>query len=420
MRITVLTGGSAGDVFPYIALGLGLQDVGHKVRIVTNDFEDAIRSRGLEYTALPGSYHEFLASKEGQAAVYGGGSLKVKLNSLGIAVQTLRQALSPCWSACQDADMVIYTPLTFAGYHMAETLGIPSYQAHYLPVTPTSAFPSLLFPVRLPLGRSPLYNKLTHILAEESFWQLYRFSVNTWLRDTLKCAPLPRRNQRNTLYKQKRPVLYAYSSHVLPRPADWGDWIHVTGYWFLDHPADWSPPSDLVDFLESGSPPIYVGFGSMHIPHAEETTRQVVQALCRTKQRGILLSSQGGLCQSDLPENIFQIETIPHSWLFPRVASAIHHGGTSTLAMALRSGIPSITIPASYDQYFWSKRCFELGVGTRPIPYRELSTERLVNAIRAVSQDQDMKARAHVLGRCIREECGVKRAIEVIHHHLPD
>lgn len=36
MKITILTIGTRGDVQPFIALGLGLQQAGYKIKIVTH------------------------------------------------------------------------------------------------------------------------------------------------------------------------------------------------------------------------------------------------------------------------------------------------------------------------------------------------------------------------------------------------
>ena len=44
--------------------------------------------------------------------------------------------------------------------------------------------------------------------------------------------------------------------------SDWQN-TQVTGYWFLDAAADWTPPAALMKFLNSGKPPVYIGFGSM-------------------------------------------------------------------------------------------------------------------------------------------------------------
>ena len=83
-------------------------------------------------------------------------------------------------------------------------------------------------------------------------------------------------------------MLYCYSPAVVPKPPDWSEHAHVTGYWFLDRPPDWQPPADLVDFLESGPPPIYVGFGSMTSRDPERMSRIVLDALRQSGQRGVI------------------------------------------------------------------------------------------------------------------------------------
>src|SRR5947209_12144132 len=89
-------------------------------------------------------------------------------------------------------------------------------------------------------------------------------------------------------------------------------------------------PPDLTAFLEAGQPPVYIGFGSMSSRDPEATTGLVLKALARAGQRGVLLTGWGGLSQSDLPDDVFKIESIPHEWLFPRMTAVVHHGGAGT------------------------------------------------------------------------------------------
>jgi sterol 3beta-glucosyltransferase len=47
MWVTITTGGSRGDVQPYIALGLGLKAAGHEVRVSTQaPYAGFLRDRG--------------------------------------------------------------------------------------------------------------------------------------------------------------------------------------------------------------------------------------------------------------------------------------------------------------------------------------------------------------------------------------
>ena len=61
MKITILAIGTRGDVQPYIALGLGLRAAGNDVRIAAaSNFEQFIRSYGLEYARLEGNFRELM------------------------------------------------------------------------------------------------------------------------------------------------------------------------------------------------------------------------------------------------------------------------------------------------------------------------------------------------------------------------
>jgi len=108
------------------------------------------------------------------------------------------------------------------------------------------------------------------------------------------------------------------------------------------------------------------------------------------------------------------IDSVPHSWLFPRVSAVIHHGGASTTAAGLKAGIPSVLIPFFGDQPFWGQRVAELGVGPKPIPRKRLTAERLANAIQEAVTNDDMRQRAAKLGKQIQTEDGIKSAVEII------
>ncbi len=201
---------------------------------------------------------------------------------------------------------------------------------------------------------------------------------------------------------------------MIPPPADWDGQLHVTGYWFLDPVDDWTPPADLSEFLQAGSPPIFIGFGSMSTRNPAETTDLILQAVARTGQRAILLSGWGGLRKTNLPDTVFMVESVPFAWLFPRVAAVVHHGGAGTTSAGLRAGVPTIIIPFFADQPFWGQRVAKLGVGPAPIPRKQLTAERLAQAIQTAVSNQAMRQRAAELGTKIRAEDGIARAVEVI------
>jgi sterol 3beta-glucosyltransferase len=217
-----------------------------------------------------------------------------------------------------------------------------------------------------------------------------------------------------SLQKQKVPVLYGYSAQVLPHPEDWDVSQHVTGYWFLEPPTAWEPPKDLVHFLNAGPPPVYIGFGSMSSKKSEATADLVLQALARTGLRGVMYAGWGGLKKEQLPETVFMSDSIPHTWLFPRMAAVVHHGGVGTTAAGLAAGIPSIITPFFADQPFWGKQVYELGVGPKPIPHKRLTVDKLTEALDRVITDIEMRKKAATLGECIRAENGIVKAVNII------
>jgi UDP:flavonoid glycosyltransferase YjiC (YdhE family) len=248
-------------------------------------------------------------------------------------------------------------------------------------------------------------------------WTLLRKTTNTARRDILELPPLPLQEPFAAMDRRRFTVLDAYSPSVVRRPPDWGTWIHVTGYWFLDFEPGWTPPSMLVDFLDSGKPPVFVGFGSTPFPNPEAATRLVVEALTSARQRGIVVAGGSGLAVGRLTDDILSVDSVPHGWLFSRVCAAVHHGGAGVTAAALRAGLPSVVVPVFADQPFWGERVFRLGAAAHPIPARRLTAARLGAAIK-LTATASMRARAAELGTRIRGEDGVARAVEVVNAHV--
>jgi sterol 3beta-glucosyltransferase len=213
-----------------------------------------------------------------------------------------------------------------------------------------------------------------------------------------------------------RPATFlnAWSEHVAPNPPDWPANVETIGYWFLDSHPDWTPSSDLAAFLDAGPPPVYIGFGSMASRHPERTTRLVLDAVSASGCRAILASGWGGLTPGDLPDGVFRLEDAPHDGLFPRCAAVVHHGGAGTTAAGLRAGRPTVICPFFGDQPFWGRRVHELGAGPEPIPQKTLTAPKLAAAIREATETPSIRDSARDLGRKIRGENGIQRAM----HHL--
>lgn len=120
---------------------------------------------------------------------------------------------------------------------------------------------------------------LSHLVAVQFGWQPFRGLINQWRRHTLGLPPAPLLGPDRAPRRRRAPVLYGYSRWVVPKPPDWGQHLHVTGYWFLDHDPVWEPSAALARFLNAGPPPVYVGFGSMTDREAVALAQLTVAAL---------------------------------------------------------------------------------------------------------------------------------------------
>lgn len=413
MRIAIIASGSRGDVEPYVALGKGLQAAGHVVRLVTHqDFESLVAAHGVDFWPVKGSVQDVAQS---MAALIEDGNFLAILAQMGKEAQRGAFSLTTAsLAACQGMELIVAgVGGVFVGIAVAEKLGLPVLQAYYIPFTPTNAYPAFVVP-RPPALLGALPNRPSYQVTRQMMWQAFRSADKSARREILDLAAAPFFGPFNAEPVRGQPILYGYSPAVISPPADWGADVHVTGYWFLDPAEDWTPDPALADFLAAGPPPVYVGFGSMSNRNPEATANLIVDALARTKQRGIIHAGWSGLQPADLPASVLMIEEAPFSWLFPRVAAVVHHGGAGTTSAGLRAGVPSIVVPFFGDQPFCGQRVADLGVGPAPIPRKKLTAERLAGAIQVAVTDKTIHGRAAELGEKIRAEDGVANAVAVV------
>ncbi len=417
MRITIFAAGSRGDIQPCITLGKGLQQAGYQVCLAApENFADFIQKNGVGFYPVGGDVQQIMASDTGRKFMETGGANPIR------SIMAMRKLIAPvakrmagdAYDACKETDALICLGVFSAfGKSIAEALNIPVMNIEPTPLLPTKAFPAPSWPLQRNLGG--VHNYLSGVAMLRVIWQWYSPFVNDFRRR----LGLPAYSAAHFLRTLKStPMLSAYSPSIIPHPADWPGSVHVTGYLFLDIQPDWQPSPELEAFLDAGDPPVYIGFGSMAGRRPEQLAKLVLEALAKSGQRGVLLKGWGGLQTGAVPENVFVLDSAPHSWLFPRMSAVIHHGGAGTTAEGLRVGVPGIIIPFAFDQSFWGARIKTLGLGVDPIPQKNLTADRLANAISIADTNSDIKQRASSYGAAIRAEDGTGNAVEVIKRYF--
>jgi sterol 3beta-glucosyltransferase len=395
MRALLVTTGSRGDVEPFAALALGLARAGHEPLLAApRRLTEHAAEQGVPVAPLDDgifTLQEEVAGKGVRAAVTGARSALPLLRRWLDDVATLRDS---------GADVVVYAPKSLGAHHLADYLGVPSIAALPIPLfSPTARFPSPLSPIRPPR----FLNRASWRLAS-AVEAPYRRMIRSWRSEALGLTG-PTSSLTDRIARDG--VLHGWSPRLLPAPDDWPAGQAPMGFWSLPPRVDWTPPEALTHFLDDGEPPVYVGFGSALAKHPDAFTGTVLDGLRRSGRRAILATGWGALRPSHVPESVHVLDQAPHSWLLPRTAVAVHHGGVGTVAAALRAGVPQVIRPFQGDQFFWARQASEIGIAASPLT-GTFTADRFAAAIDdAASRGEEARELAAKVG----EEDGVAVAV---------
>jgi UDP:flavonoid glycosyltransferase YjiC (YdhE family) len=181
--------------------------------------------------------------------------------------------------------------------------------------------------------------------------------------------------------------------------------------------SNYTPPQEIVSFLEAGPKPIYIGFGSIVVDNPNKLTKIIFEAVKKTGQRALVSKGWGNLGADEVPENILMIGNCPHDWLFRQVSCVIHHGGAGTTAAGLALGRPTIIIPFFGDQQFWGSIVARAGAGPSPIQYKRLNSQNLSDAIQKALETSILD-RAQAIATKMQEESGVRHAVNSFNRNI--
>jgi UDP:flavonoid glycosyltransferase YjiC (YdhE family) len=208
---------------------------------------------------------------------------------------------------------------------------------------------------------------------------------------------------------------------LIPKPNDWGRHIDIAGFYFLNLASSYTPDPELAAFLRDGPPPVYIGFGSIVVDDPNAMTEMIFEAVKLSGVRALVSKGWGGLGADDLgkPDGVFMLGNVPHDWLFEHVSCVVHHGGAGTTAAGIKAGKPTLVVPFFGDQPFWGAMIAKANAGPDPIPYKQLTAEKLAEALKFCIKPEILE-QAKILGQKIREEKGTDVGGKSFHDHDVD
>ena len=126
MHITILALGSRGDVQPYAALGTGLKQASHQVRLITfENFAHFAKDNGLEFHPIRGDAQALVAN--------GGTDMLAIMRSFGSLAEGYARDLSA--PHLGETDLILnQLPAGLYGFDLAEKYGIKMVQAAVIPL----------------------------------------------------------------------------------------------------------------------------------------------------------------------------------------------------------------------------------------------------------------------------------------------
>ena len=411
MRVLLSTYGGRGDVEPLVGLAVRLRELGAEVRICAPpDFSGLDRcAERLTEVGVP-----LVPAGPPVRPLVQGAARPSPADLPRLAADIMAAQFDTLAAAAEGFDALLTTgllPAAASARSVTEKLGIHYVYAAYCPIfLPSPHHAPTPFPGR-PFPPDVTDNRVLWDLQAHNANELFGAALNT-RRASIGLPPV------DNVYD------YGFTDHPwLAADPTLGPWqepanldVVQTGAWIL--PDERPLPAELVAFLDAGTPPVYVGFGSMRTP--KNIARVAIEAIRAQGRRALVARGWADLTLIDDRDDCFAIGEVNQQTLFARVAAVVHHGGAGTTTTAARAGAPQVVIPQMADQPYWAARVAELGIGAAhdgPTP----SSESLLAALRT-ALTPETRARATAVAGTIRTDgatVAAKLLLDLVSHEKP-
>lgn len=420
-RIVVTTFGSTGDLNPFIALGIALRSRGHDVIFaVEANFQKQLSLLGFPVHLLTGDQEKALAPFRHQIFNNEQPLTSLQLLMDHYILPTLPEKVVELREMCQQADLLISVAPQFAASIVAELLHIPLVSVILTPSTlPSARVAAQPLPIPLPASLQRLSNRFSWFVGGLFLRQIVDKPINN-VRRAFHVPP--RSNLLWTGNLSQRLTALAVSSAFLPRPADWPEYIKMTGFCFWDRPVDWQVPETLKTFFHGDKPVVAVTAGSV-APEERALFLSYyvtsIESILACDARALVINAPENFAFAEQRDEVLHLPFAPFSEVFPACAAVIHHGGIGTIAQCLRAGVPSLVVPGGVDQPFNAAQVVQRKAG-RWIPRKHYTMRRAEHALKALLTTPDYGKRVREIQAQILQEDGVATlcsAVEQIQAH---
>jgi vancomycin aglycone glucosyltransferase len=395
MKIAIVVNGTRGDVQPMLALATGLVRNGHEiVCCAPPENEELVNRYSIPFVAFGPNYKELFKQN---AQMKGGATKSPSPAEMKKETETQINLLP---ELLKGSDLVLGVGFVLGVHTVADILKVPYRFVVFYPVLlGTSHTDPFLNRLLFGFGKS-----MTNMVMK-SFLNKKRSNLGLqpikdvwadWMGDNVIVAC------DKELNAAREGVSFKYTQ---------------TGYMIL--PSQNGLPENVEKFLDSGNPPVFIGFGSNPVARPEKYN-QIFSDLAKTTNQRLIVSKGW----AELPENntadVLYVDEMPFELLFPRLAAIVYHGGTGTMALAARAGIPQVAFPFMADQFENRKQIVKLGLGPNACDFKKLSAEALSLAINECVSNDKYKKNAIGISQKLKDSNGLELTLKLIEKELKE
>lgn len=403
MKIAILTMGTQGDVQPFAILGQALKKRGHQVTLSTaKNFEGLVKSYDIDFLPIEADFQEFLNSEEGKKMMKN--PFRAKKNLSIWVYPLIFNSMTVFYKLSKESDRVIFHVKTMGDY-FADQFPEKMIKANVIPaIEYTNEFVNPVFSaLPIPSFLNGLSYKLSDLGISMMMKPVYEFRKSQGLHLKFK--------------KPDLPSIYGISEQYLTKPKDYPANNHFTGFWTSQSQTELD--KGLLDFINQGTPPLLITFGSMTFETKMDLPTAINRLSAELNVRIIVVKGWGFNDTKKLEENpnIKVIKSAPYDKLFPHVKAVINHGGIGTISACLIAGKPFFTCPVLYplgDQYFWGNIGYKKGIALKPIGLKNITEKLLIGNAKTLLTNETLYKNSLTLADKIKFENGVDKAIELI------
>ncbi|MBN2485673.1 MAG: glycosyltransferase family 1 protein [Bacteroidales bacterium] len=405
MNIGIQTWGSRGDINPWIALGQGLAEAGHRVCLYYTSYTGSDftmhESPGLTikptkiFSEGSRAYEKVISKK-----IYNMEPLELTDYMVKDIFDLFHEEIVlAAKDLCKNNELIINNPNLYQTAAIAEKYNVPRInllvESQYTPNNSVSDFTA------------------DHI----NLYFLERVNI---FRQSINLPPIA--DVRSEAYNSPLLNILIYSKIFCNENENWDNRFRHSGYLELKNPPEFEMPAELKQFLDAGEPPVFFSMGSLSFFEGEsfEILQIFNDAINLSGCRAIIQGNFDQMTVMPGKHNVFLLGYMPHNAILPMCSGMVHHGGAGTTHTSILNGCPSIIIAYAWDQFYWGRELLKMGICPGMMKRKYLDPLQLAGAIRKLMKDPEYKMKTDDARRKMKREKGVAKTVRIIEEFVSE